>query len=179
MAEILTLSLARRRDARRIAEMARDLIEVGLGWSWQAARVQRQIERADSLVVVARTAEQVVGFGIMRYAAEEGHLLLFAVDPTCRRQGVGRRLLAWLEACAREAGLRRLALEVRARNRAAQAFYASEGFEVEARVRGYYRRAGRVEDALRMRKVLEEELSTEGLEERLLALLGGTSGAGG
>lgn len=56
MSELSTLALAHAGDAREIAEMSRDLIELGLPWSWTQARVQHFICGTESSVVVARRA---------------------------------------------------------------------------------------------------------------------------
>lgn len=173
MSEIVQLTLARRRDARRIAEMARDQIESGLGWSWGPARVRRQIDRGDALVVVARSGEALAGFGIMRYLEAEAHLLLLAVAPGQRRMGVGQRLLEWLERCALEAGIARVSLEVRERNAGAQAFYRNQGYQRLKLLEGYYRRPYRVENAVRMGKVLARPLDAGAADALFVALTAG------
>lgn len=135
--------------------MSRDLVEEGLGWSWRPERVSEHLARRDTLGVVARGASPPLrGFGLMRYADDEAHLLLLAVAPEARRLGLGRRILAWLEVCAREADLDRIVLEVRAENQGARAFYLAEGFEARRLLRGYYARPHRREDAVRMVKRL-------------------------
>lgn len=146
-ADDVTLKLARAADAEAIARMSRDLIEQGLGWRWTAAHVARQIRCPDTLVLTARSSDRLLGFAIMHYGFEEAHLLLLAVRPQNRRQGIGRRLVAWLEKSARVAGVATVYLEVRAVNRAARAFYESLGYETVRRLPGYY--SGR-ETALRM-----------------------------
>jgi ribosomal-protein-alanine N-acetyltransferase len=128
--------------------MSRILIERDLPRSWDEARVLRSIRHPDSAVIVARDRRRLAGFAIMRFGDFEAHLDLLAVAPSCRRQGVGRELLAWLEACARTAGVFDVSLELRAANDTARAFYASQGYSDCGYVPGYY--AGR-EDALRMR----------------------------
>lgn len=145
------LQLARREDAQPIAEMSRDLIETGLGWSWTPARVAAQIRCRNTAVLVARASAGIAGFGIMQLARETAHLNLFAVAPRRQRLGVGTRLIHWLEQSAMIAGIATIDLEVRARNRAARSFYASAGYEEVARLPGYYR--GR-ETAVRMVRFL-------------------------
>lgn len=80
----------------------------------------------------------VIGFAIGRALPEEGELLLIAVDPAHRREGVGRLLLTTLEARLAESGARVMHLEVRASNRGAQRFYAALGYAVSGRRSGYY-----------------------------------------
>jgi ribosomal-protein-alanine N-acetyltransferase len=151
MSEISQLGLARSCDARRIAEMSRDLIEQGLTWSWTPARVQHFIDGSESSVVVARRDTGLAAFAIMHVGDEVAHLNLLAVSPPHRREGLGRRLIEWLTLTAVEAGVFRINLELRAGNEGARAFYEHLGFEQRGVVAGYYQ--GR-EAALRMTRHL-------------------------
>jgi len=145
------LALARLADAPVIAQLSHTLIETGLPWSWVPQRVAASMRQPETNVLVARAGERIMGFGIMRYGVEAAHLDLFAVDRAWQGQGLGRRLLEWLERPARVAGLARILLEVRADNAGARAFYERLGYQRLALVPGYYQ--GR-EDALRMERSL-------------------------
>jgi [ribosomal protein S18]-alanine N-acetyltransferase len=134
----LTLRLARETDALRIAQMSRDQIERGLGWSWTTQRVLRSIFDAETNVVVALKAGKLCGFAIMKYHDDEAHLLLLAVQPSTRRQGVGAALVAWLEQAALTAGVGQVWLEARQGNAAARAFYRQLGYrEIQVLPRYY------------------------------------------
>ncbi len=143
----LTVRLATLDDAAEIAAMSRDLIESGLGWTWTAARVARNIRNPSTLTVVACTPERIAGFAIMYCSDEHAHLSLLAVRPEWQRAGLGRHLVSWLEESALAAGIGTIRLELRESNRAASRFYARLGFAEVARVPAYY--AG-VEAAVRM-----------------------------
>ena len=69
---------------------------------------------------------------------DELHITLVAVDPSQRRQGLGRRILAALLREGSRLGAQRATLEVASGNQAAQSLYASLGFEVAGCRRGYY-----------------------------------------
>ena len=133
--------------------MSRHFIEVGLEPSWPAARVAWHIRHADSVVLTARTQSEIAGFAIMQFGEESAHLNLLAVGPAHRRRGIARRLLVWLEETALTAGTFRIALELRARNVGARAFYAALGYCEVARLAGYYQGA---EDAIRMQRDVRE-----------------------
>lgn len=139
--------LATPADAAAIAEMSRDLIEAGLGWSWTRRRVDHAIRHRDTLAVAAVQGNGMIGFGIMEFGDEAAHLSLFAVHADLRRQGIGTGMFEWLKRSALIAGIAQVRLELRAHNLHAQAFYRALGFEQTGRVAGYYR--GR-EHALRM-----------------------------
>ena len=150
-----SIELATSADARVIADLSRDVIEHGLGWSWTAPRVLKALRDETTNVIVARTHTKadggVGGFAIMRYGDDSAHIVLFAVDAARRRRGIGSALMTWLEETARTAGINTIALEARSGNREARAFYQQLGFnEIGVRV-SYYRG---VEDAVRFEKSL-------------------------
>ena len=148
----LTLRLARTADIRPIAEMSRWLIEVGLrGWSWNPARVAAAVRHRECCVVVAESRRRFTGFAIGEFGESRVHLSLLAVDPAQQRKGIGRALVAWLEASALTAGIGEMHLELRTNNQAARYFYQSLGFAQTRSMPGYYRGE---ESALHMRKVL-------------------------
>lgn len=146
-ATVLPLALATPADAGPIARLSRDEIERGLGWRWQPPAIARLIAQADTAVLCARHAAPtaadapgpLVGFGIMEFGDARAHLLLLAVAPSVRRQGLARRILGWLEKSARTAGLREIRLEVRSGNTGAQRFYRALGFERQRYLPGFYR----------------------------------------
>lgn len=147
MVSNVELKLARPTDATRIALISRASIEYGLPWSWDPARVARQIENPDTVVVTAWIEQLLIGFAIMYFRDESAHLNLLAVDSVYRHLGIGRRLVEWLEESARVAGTFVISLEVRARNRGARMFYRKLGYSEIVRIPRYY--CGR-EAAIRM-----------------------------
>ena len=145
-----TIRLATSDEAPAIARMSRDWIEHGLGWSWTAARVSQAIGDTSTNVAVLRKEEWLEGFGIMQYLDDDAaHLVLLAVSPLLRHQGMGRQLLRWLEQSAQVAGSTVIQLECRADNVNAIAFYRHLGYRQVGTVNGYYE--GRV-DAVRLLK---------------------------
>lgn len=140
MALTVTYELALRRDIQPIAAMSRNLIEAGLHWRWTPSRVAARLRCPDTLVLVARLpgSTPIAGFAIMHFEFEDAHLLLLAVEPSRRRRGIGRGLMAWLEKSARTAGIARVHLEVRAANREAQLFYRALGFSETRYIPRYY-----------------------------------------
>jgi len=84
----------------------------------------------------------VVGFlCAMELPDDEAEILNLAVEPGCKRKGVGTRLLA-------EVGQAVVHLDVRAGNEEALRFYRSKGFTKVGHRRKYYQRP--VEDAVMM-----------------------------
>jgi ribosomal protein S18 acetylase RimI-like enzyme len=147
----VTLGFAYRSDAGALAAMSRDLVEAGLGWSYQPQRIRELIADSDVVTLVARDHGRAVGFAIMHFGDERAHLVLLAVARSHQRRGIARRMLEWLLDSARVAGTVSLHVELRAENRPAYLLYRSLGFTETFRINGYYR--GR-EPALRMVRVL-------------------------
>ncbi|HKX77002.1 MAG TPA: GNAT family N-acetyltransferase [Novosphingobium sp.] len=81
---------------------------------------------------------QAAGFFLSRSGFGEEELLLFAVSPEFRRQGLGRVLLANLVGTAKANGTTRLLLEMR-RGNPAEALYRSYGFQPIGVRPNYYR----------------------------------------
>jgi ribosomal-protein-alanine N-acetyltransferase len=151
MSDAPTIRLAVPADAHRIAVLSRDHVETGLDWNWRAERVARCIRHRETNVAVAIQANELAGFGIMKYQDADAHLMLFAVAPRHRRLGVGAALMNWLERSAVTAGIELIWLEARANNATALAFYAARGYRTLDRMHRYY---SGVEDAVRIGKDL-------------------------
>jgi [ribosomal protein S18]-alanine N-acetyltransferase len=149
----LILRLATRDDADAIAELSRSEVEYGFQWRWTPTKVRTAIVDANTNVVVACSGAMLLGFGIMEYGEEHAHLSLFAVNPSARRRGIGRRMLSWLEDVALTAGISCVKLEARESNSAALAFYRGHGFRETETVIGMYRN---VENGLRLERHLRK-----------------------
>lgn len=139
--------MAKSIDAASIAEMSRDIIESGLGWSWTPSHVIEEINSKNSNVIVTMQGNKVIGFAVMKYFDNEARLNLFGVDPKYRRKGIGTQMIKWLEETALINGNGVVYLETRLRNQAAREFYKNLGYKVIQRIPGYYQ--GR-ETAIRM-----------------------------
>lgn len=133
-------------DAAPIAAMSRDLIERGLPWGWQTPRISRCIRARDTNVAVIGPAGAPDAFGIMRYVDDDAHLLLLAVRPAKQRQGLGSRLVTWLEAVAAAAGVACIRVEARRDNLAARSLYLEHGYHEQSIDPGHY--DGRVDAVL-------------------------------
>jgi ribosomal-protein-alanine N-acetyltransferase len=142
-------------DAADIAEMSRELIEQGLPWKWRPERVARAIQNAETNVVVVGNPGAIIAFGIMSYADEDAHLLLFAVRPSQQRKGIGSAVLLWLETVARAAGAARICVEARKDNAEARCFYNEHGYHELALQRGMY---SRMVDGVRLEKWLHSDV---------------------
>lgn len=152
----ITLGPARLGDAPGIANMSRALIEPGLPWNWTPRRVATHMRQRDNLVITAKDGGALVGFVLAQFGAETVHLALLGVSAGHQRQGVGRRLVTWVEETAVAAGLFHVKLEVRATNLSARRFYASLHYTEGGAVPGYY---SGIEDAVKLSRDLRFQLA--------------------
>lgn len=81
--------------------------------------------------------ERLVGFAIgdLRQQGREGWIATLGIHPDYQRRGLGRQLLAAIEAQLRPATLK---LTVRASNAPAQALYREFGYQPVSRIARYY-----------------------------------------
>lgn len=134
----LVLRAAHRSEARLIATMSRLQIEYGLNWRWTTAKVRRQIDDKETMVLVASVNGVLEGFAIMKFGDMDAHLLLFAVEPKSRRTGIGTALLRWLVSSCQTAGIEKIQVEVRNSNENAIRFYEKRGFRFHKKLVAYY-----------------------------------------
>lgn len=156
---IPSVRLATPPDARGIAEMSREYIEHGLGWSWTRERVLKAIHDRSTNVAVVHEEDRVLGFGIMQYGDQKAHLALLGVHANNRKRGLATLLLSWLEKCAEVAGIERIQLEARSDNAAALAFYRKQGYQQTGTITGYYHG---ILDAVRFEKKLAAQRGESG-----------------
>lgn len=98
----------------------------------------------------------LAGFILSRRALDEAEILTVVVDPSARRKGCGRQLLASHLARLAGSGVAHLFLEVDEKNAAALALYGFFGFAVAGERPNYYaRQDGSRGNALIMRCVLD------------------------
>ena len=128
---------------------------------WTDAAFASLIGNRDVFFRVAETPEAraLAGYVIAWFAAPQGDIANLAVAPWARGRGVGARLLDGALSAGAAARLREVYLEVRESNATARALYASRGFSVIGRRRGYYRRP--LEDALVLRCDLDPGRGSE------------------
>lgn len=133
------------RDVQRVAA-----IEIATFSSpWTADSFAGLLERPGCELWVLEDSESgVVGYAVLWCIADQGELANLAVAESHRNEGHGSYLLRRMVEVARERGVERIYLEVRASNRAAAELYRSFGFVEVGRRKKYYDRP--VEDALLM-----------------------------
>ena len=120
------------------------------GEAWTRSQCAGILPMAGVSLFLARDwkSDEVVAFSLFRSVADESELLLLAVSPGRRREGIGSQLLDRFMNHAKANGANRVHLEVRDGNPAIE-MYKAAGFTAVGRRRNYYHAPdGRRFDAL-------------------------------
>ena len=96
--------------------------------AWNEALVLDELPRRDRVWWAAYVGDVLAGYVGTWVVDGQMQVLKIAVEPTFRRRGIARELLARAAADARDLGASEATLEVRASNEGAQALYAALGF---------------------------------------------------
>jgi ribosomal-protein-alanine N-acetyltransferase len=126
-----------------------ELDQACFGGLWTMDGYQRELNSPNSELLGLFSpvyGSKLLGMGCFWAILEEAHITILAIHPQYHRQGLGQALLYSLLQTARDRGLERATLEVRASNLAAISLYEKFGFKIAGRRRGYYQDNG--EDAL-------------------------------
>ncbi len=116
---------------------------------WSLSLFRSELKHEGSHLLVARPddlPDTIVGYVGYRVVVDEMHIVIVAVDPVRRRQGIATQMIAQAMTHARDHGCARATLEVRASNIEAQQLYFRHGFAPVGTRPGYYMRPK--EDAL-------------------------------
>lgn len=106
---------------------------------WSPDSFRTELIRNDMAhYLVARTGDEVAGYGGIWIIFDEAHLTTLAVAEPYRRCGVGTALLRSLMRLSADLGARRISLEVRPSNHAARSLYEKFGFTVKGVRKHYY-----------------------------------------
>lgn len=150
------IRLAGAPDIDEIMHVMAEAFDPAFGEAWNRGQCLGMLTLPDVWLVIATLpdAPRATGFALTRRTLDEAELLLIAVLPRARGQGIGRALVERTALEARRRGATRLMLEVRATN-PALALYQSAGFAQIGRRRDYYRGAnGQLNDALTLSRAL-------------------------
>lgn len=128
-------------DPMRLEDVAavHEIERLSFRTPWPAYAFEHEL-RGNRLAryVVARAGDRVVGFAGIWLMVDDAHVTTFGVHPDWRRQAIGRQLLLNVAELSIAIGARRMTLEVRASNEAAQGLYHAFGFEIAGRRPRYY-----------------------------------------
>jgi len=100
---------------------------------WKTEAFAAELKKSHShfwVLTDEETDQNIIGYLVFHFPAEQAHLLTYAIDPHHRRQGWGKILLRQMISFVIRNGGQSLILEVRKGNTAAVQLYQSLGFVV-------------------------------------------------
>lgn len=98
-------------------------------WNDPVKDIRRKLAVQAELFLVAEIDGRVAAATMLGYDGHRGWVYYLAVDPSRRREGLGRALMEEAEARLRPLGCPKICLQIRYSNTAVVAFYKSLGYE--------------------------------------------------
>ncbi|MBQ5430028.1 MAG: ribosomal protein S18-alanine N-acetyltransferase [Lachnospiraceae bacterium] len=136
----VTIRPATEADIAQIAQISQS----SMTSAWKEEDFRGALSNPQAKVWVAQE-EEILGYCVLYFAADEGELPSIAVTARARGQGIGKALMEALIKGCRSVGVTRLFLEVRCSNEPAHRLYETFGFLVAGTRRNFYNHP--VEDA--------------------------------
>ena len=96
--------------------------------------IGQKMKYQSELFFVGERDGVIVGTVLSGYDGHRGWLYSVAVSLSCRRQGLGKRLIKHAENELNAIGCTKINLQVRSTNAAVVAFYKELGYEIEERI---------------------------------------------
>jgi ribosomal protein S18 acetylase RimI-like enzyme len=100
-------------------------------WNDPHKDIQRKLQVRPDLFLVGVKEGMVVATLMAGYDGHRGWINYLAVDPSNRRRGFGRAIMAEAERRLRESGCPKINLQVRTSNEEAVAFYRGIGYNLD------------------------------------------------
>jgi ribosomal-protein-alanine N-acetyltransferase len=152
---LITLRRGTTADAPVMDRVSREAFDPSYGEAWSASQLSNAFSLPNAAVEIAYVDDEAVSFALTRRILDEAELLLIAVAPKWRGQGVASKLMQTVLDTATASGASSMFLEVRSGNTAASQLYTRFGFVPVGRRYGYYTgRDGTRFDAITMRRHL-------------------------
>ena len=121
-------------DRENVISLVRTVFGYETAHNEPSLAIAKKVNANDHLFFVAEDQNRLVGTAMAGYDGHRGWLYAIAVDPTCRRTGLGSRLVRHAEQALASVGCMKVNLQLLATNEATAAFYQSLGYAVEPRI---------------------------------------------
>ena len=121
-------------DAAQVASLEAEIFSQ----PWSENAFLDSLRLPDTIFLVAEESDAIQGYVGMYLAVDEGEITNVAVDPACRRQGIGEQLITEMKKHAADHKIARIVLEVRVSNEGALRLYEKQGFSSVGIRRGFY-----------------------------------------
>ena len=105
---------------------------------WTISILEAEILNSDSIYIVAKINQEIVGFAGIWDDTYNMHITNIAVKKTNRHKGIGKALLKKLIQITKEENKETITLEVNEQNKIAQNLYLKNGFKIMGKRKKYY-----------------------------------------
>ena len=93
--------------------------------------IGKKLERDPDVFLVAEENKAILGVAMGTWDGREASICNHAVEPRCRRMGIGSQLIKEVERRLKNKGATRISLLVDRNNLDAQDFYEANGYEID------------------------------------------------
>ena len=97
-------------------------------WNNPERDIQRKLKVDRELFLVGSIGDKIIASVMGGYEGHRGWVNYLAVDPSCRKKGIARKIMSEIEAKLISIGCPKVNLQVRAENTEAMAFYEKIGY---------------------------------------------------
>jgi ribosomal-protein-alanine N-acetyltransferase len=129
-----TITKLRMKDAHELAKLHQRCFPR----PWETQDFEAHLSQPSGEAYGLKIGEKLLGFLLMRFAADEAEVLTVAVDPKWQRLSCGERLMMFAFSQALAQGASHCYLEVESANHAALRLYKKLGFYETGRRAQYY-----------------------------------------
>ena len=133
--DAITVRAATEDDIPAIAELEQLCFSV----PWSEKALRETLSSPHARLFCAELGGVVIAYGGCYLLGDDADITNIATHPDYRRRGAAAAVLEVLTACAKEAGMLAIHLEVRASNAPAIALYEGFGFSVDGLRKNYYK----------------------------------------
>jgi len=120
--------------------------------SWSYDQFIQELSNEFSIFLVAESENTIVGYAVAWRVADEIQINSISVKKSCRKQGIGSKLLAEIIMNDSDKVYSRAILDVRSKNTPAINFYTDNGFTKTGIRKNYYKD----DDAILMERLLQK-----------------------
>jgi len=124
----------RERDRAAVVTLWERIFPDDPPWNAPLSIIRRKLTVQPDLFLVGSAEGRVIGTVLAGFDGVRGWVYHLAVDPSCRRLGVGTRLMRAAESGLAQLGCPKVNLQVRAANTEVIEFYRAIGYQIEDRV---------------------------------------------
>ena len=120
---------------------------------WNQNQWENELEKDCVTALGIFFKKSILGVCVFNKIYDEAEITYLSVHPSCKRRGLGKKLICKIFKTCKNDNIKRIFLEVSSTNKQALSFYENFGFETISVRKNYYRDGS---DALIKKKILNK-----------------------